>query len=86
MNPKAQPATAPTTAETGGYIAAPAVAAGHQGTESLLTLAADLRETAPHVVDVFDLRKGARLMEKAADALERLAELEPDINVEPGVN
>ena len=51
MNPKAQPATAPTTAETGGYIAAPAVAAGHQGTDSLLTLAAGLRETAPHVAD-----------------------------------
>lgn len=57
-----------------------------QGTESLLDLAADLRETAPHVRNVFQLGRGALLMEKAADALERLAELEPDIDVAPGEN
>lgn len=56
----------------------------HQGTESLLTLAADLRETAPNVRDAFQLGRGARLMERAADAIERLADLEPDIEVVQG--
>ena len=58
----------------------------NQGTESLLDLAADLREIAPHIKSAFDLRKGAMLMMRAADALERLAELEPDIDVEHGAN
>ena len=56
----------------------------HQGTESLIELAADLRATAPHVLEVFDLRRAAGLMQKAADALDRLAPLEPDIDAVPG--
>lgn len=58
----------------------------HQGTESLLTLAADLRATAPNVRDAFQLGRGARLMERAADALDRLAPLEPDVEVVAGEN
>jgi hypothetical protein len=58
----------------------------HQGTESLIALAADLRTIAPHVKDAYDLRKGAMLMMRAADALERLAHLEPDIDVVAGEN
>lgn len=58
----------------------------HQGTESLVALAEELRATAPNVRDVFDLRHGAALMERAADAIERLAELEPDIDVVAGEN
>lgn len=53
----------------------------HQGTESLIELAADLRETAPNVRDAFSLGRGAKLMERAADAIERLAVHEPDIEV-----
>ena len=56
------------------------------GTESLLTLAADLRRAAPHVRDAFDLRLGSHLMERAAEAIERFAACEPDIEVEPGEN
>lgn len=58
----------------------------HQGTESLIELAADLRATAPNVRDAFRLGHGARLMERAADAIERLAPLEPDIAVSVGEN
>ena len=58
----------------------------HQGTEALLDLAADLRKTAPNVRNVFQLGRGALLMEKAADALERLAALEPDVEIVVGEN
>lgn len=58
----------------------------NQGTESLLDLAADLRSTAPNVREVFDLRRGAALMERAANVIERLAVLEPDIEVEVAEN
>lgn len=58
----------------------------HQGTESLIELAADLRIISPHVRDAYDLRKGAMLMMRAADAIERLAPLEPDIDVSVGEN
>jgi len=56
----------------------------NQGTEALIELASDLRSTAPNVREVFNLRKGAALMERAATAIERLAPLEPDIDVELG--
>ena len=59
---------------------------GHQGTESLLALSAELRATAPLVKDMIDVRHGSRLMERAADALERLAHLEPDVEVIPAEN
>jgi hypothetical protein len=52
------------------------------GTESLLQLSADLRQTAPNVRAWFDHSKAAELMEKAADALERLAPLDPDLEAE----
>ncbi len=57
-----------------------------EGTESLLTLASDLRTTAPNVRAWFDHTKAASLMERAADAIERLAPLDPDIDVAPGEN
>jgi type VI protein secretion system component VasF len=57
-----------------------------QGTESLLQLAGDLRSTAPNVRAWFDHSKAAMLMERAADAIERLAHFEPDIDVEHGEN
>lgn len=57
-----------------------------EGTESLLTLAHDLRQTAPDVMSFFHHSKAAMLMERAADALERLAPLEPDVDVEVGDN
>lgn len=53
----------------------------NQGTESHLELVAELREIAPHIRDAYDLRKGAMLMMRAADALERLAPLDPEIEV-----
>jgi hypothetical protein len=52
------------------------------GTESLLQLSADLRQTAPNVRAWFDHSRAAELMEKAADALERLAPLDPDLEAE----
>ena len=58
----------------------------HQGTSSLLTLAGDLRTTAPHVPELYDLRKASKLMMIAADAIERLAPLEEDIDVVIGEN
>lgn len=58
----------------------------HQGTSGLLELAEELRKTAPHVADVFDLRRGAALMLRAADAIERLSVHEPDIEVQHGEN
>ncbi len=57
-----------------------------QGTTSLLALADELKEVAPHVEQVFDLKRGAALMQKAASVLERLAPLDPDIDVAPGEN
>ncbi len=58
----------------------------HQGTSGLLELAEDLRATAPNVQDAFNLRKGAALMRQAAEALERLAPMEPDIDAVQGEN
>jgi hypothetical protein len=58
----------------------------HQGTSGLLDLAAKLKTTAPHVESAFDLRLGAHLMLLAANALERVAPLEPDIDVQQGEN
>lgn len=52
-----------------------------RGTESLVELAKDLRAIAPHIRDAYDLRKGAMLMQMAADVIERLAAHEPDIEV-----
>lgn len=57
-----------------------------QGTDALLALADDLESTAPHVAEVYDLRKGSRLMQQAAEAIRRLAHLEPDIEVTQGEN
>ena len=56
----------------------------YQGTENLLALAKRLREVAPNVRDAISMKLGAKLMESAASAIERLAHLEPDIDVDQG--
>lgn len=56
------------------------------GTEALLQLAADLAEAAPQVRSGYHLGRAAGLMELAAEAIKRLAELEPDMQVEQGEN
>jgi RNA processing factor Prp31 len=58
----------------------------YQGTENLLALAKRLREVAPNVRDAISMKLGAKLMEDAADVIERLAHFEPDIDVEHGEN
>lgn len=57
-----------------------------QGTENLLALAADLRAHAPNVRDAFHLAISAGLMERAAAVIERLAPMDPDIDVQQGEN
>jgi hypothetical protein len=56
------------------------------GTESLLALSADLAESAEHVRGGYHLGNAAKLMECAAAAIQRLAHLEPDLEVEQGDN
>ena len=56
----------------------------HQGTASLLSLAEDLRTFAPNVRSAFSLSIGAGLMERAAEVIERMAPLDPDIEVVQG--
>ncbi len=56
------------------------------GTENLLALAEDLRTYAPNVRDAFHFGIGAGLMERAAAVIERLAPLDPDIDVQQGEN
>lgn len=51
------------------------------GTDNILALAADLRKTAPAVRSFASHTKAAALMEQAAAALEKLAPLDPDIEV-----
>lgn len=58
----------------------------YQGTENLLALAKRLREVAPNVRDAISMKLGAKLMEDAAEVLERLARFEPDIDVDQGEN
>jgi hypothetical protein len=58
----------------------------YQGTENLLALAKRLREVAPNVRDAISMKLGAKLMEDAAEVIERLAHFEPDIDVEHGEN
>lgn len=57
-----------------------------QGTDSLLALAAGLSESAVHVRGGYHLGNAAKLMECAAAAIQRLAHLEPDLDVEQGEN
>lgn len=57
-----------------------------QGTRSLLDLAAALKDAAPHVRECYDLGRGCKLMQRAAEVIERLAHLDPDIEVEHGEN
>jgi hypothetical protein len=57
-----------------------------QGTASLLSLAASLRESREKVANFHGRQDAMRDMEQAADALERLAHLEPDLEVEHGTN
>ena len=58
----------------------------YQGTENLLALAKRLREVAPNVRDAISMKLGAKLMEDAAEVLERLAHFETDIDVDQGEN
>ena len=58
----------------------------YQGTENLLALANRLREVAPNVRDAISMKLGAKLMEDAAEVIERLAHFEPDIDVDHGEN
>ena len=58
----------------------------YQGTENLLALAKRLREVTPNVRDSISMKLGAKLMESAASAIERLAHLELDIDVDQGEN
>lgn len=57
-----------------------------QGTTRLLELAKELRELAPHVAQAYDLTYSSRLMVMAADSIDALAYLDPDIDSEPGEN
>lgn len=57
-----------------------------QGTESLLALAAGLSESAVHVRGGYHLGNAAKLMECAAEAIKRLAPMEPDMDVTQGEN
>ena len=57
-----------------------------QGTASLLSLAASLRQSREKVASFFGRQDAMRDMAEAADALERLAHLEPDLEVEQGEN
>lgn len=58
----------------------------HQGTANLLDLAESLRVKAKHVAEFWDHKSSAEVMRKAADALERLAPLDPEIEVVVGEN
>ena len=58
----------------------------NQGTEAILTLSKRLREVAPNVRDAISMKLGAKLMEDAAEVLERLAHFEPDIEAGHGEN
>ena len=57
-----------------------------QGTASLLSLAASLRESREKVANFYGRQDAMRDMAEAADALERLAHLEPDLEVQHGEN
>lgn len=57
-----------------------------QGTASLLSLAASLRQSREKVASFFGRHDAMRDMAEAADALERLAHLEPDVDVQQGEN
>lgn len=56
------------------------------GTESLLKLAAGLSEATGHVRGGYHLGNAAKLMECAAEAIKRLAPMEPDMEVTHGEN
>lgn len=56
----------------------------HQGTSSLIDLSDEGRELAPHLLEFYDFKRCANWMIRAADALERLAPLDPEIEVVKG--
>jgi hypothetical protein len=56
----------------------------HQGTESLLELAAELEEVAPMIEEFFNHKRAAALMRKTAGVVRRLAPLDPEIEVVRG--
>lgn len=57
-----------------------------QGTESLLRLVDELTESVEHVRGGYHLGQAADRMERAAEAIKRLAPLEPDMDVQHGEN
>ena len=57
-----------------------------QGHDSLLALAAELRERAVNVESFFDHRAAADTMRRAANTLERIAPLDPEIECVEGEN
>ena len=58
----------------------------HQGTEALNELAETARGIAVRIREFRATRMDAATIEVVADALERLAPLEPDLQVEHGEN
>lgn len=52
-----------------------------QGTSSLLELAQELRDSRAQIADFIGRRRAMDVMERAANALERLAPLDPEIEV-----
>ena len=52
----------------------------HQGTESLIELAQELRESQAEVADFRGRKRAMDVMERAAAAIERLAPLDPQID------
>lgn len=53
----------------------------NQGTSSLLELAQELRDSRAQIADFIGRRRAMDVMERAAAALERLAPLDPEIEV-----
>ena len=70
----------------GGTKAEGSAMTSNQGTEAILTLSKRLREVAPNVRDAISMKLGAKLMEDAAEVIERLAHFEPDIEAGHGEN
>lgn len=56
----------------------------HYGSTALLDLATELREVAAHIEEWYDHKRAAALMRRSATTLERLAPLDPEIEVVRG--
>lgn len=58
----------------------------NQGTSSLLELVQELRDSRAQIAAYIGRRRAMDVMERAANAIERLAPLEPDAEVVIGEN